>query len=45
MAALQDIRIKHRWDAIDIVNLQIKQAKPTDKIHKPEVFDNGDTRK
>lgn len=43
--ALQDIRIKHRWEAIDIENEQIRQAKGTQKNFSPEAFCNGDTRK
>ncbi|WP_436840196.1 transposase [Winogradskyella psychrotolerans] len=43
--ALQDIRIKHRWDAIDLENEQIKQARLNNKTYNPLVFNNGDTRK
>jgi transposase len=45
LEALQDIRIKHRWDAIDLENELIKQAKLTNKNYNPQVFSNGDTRK
>ena len=45
LEALQDIRIKHRWEAIDLENEQIKQAKTKHKEFQPEVFSNGDTRK
>ena len=45
LEALQDIRIKHRWDAIDMENQEIKEAKLDNKIYKPQVFSNGDTRK
>lgn len=45
LEALQDIRIKHRWDAIDLENEQIKQARLKGKSFKPQEFDNGDTRK
>lgn len=45
LEALQDIRIKHRWDAIDLENEQIKQARAKNKSYRPEIFDNGDTRK
>jgi len=45
LEALQDIRIKHRWDAIDLENENIKEARAKDKTYKPEIFDNGDTRK
>lgn len=45
LEALQNIRIKHRWDAIDLENEEIKQARAKNKSYKPEVFNNGDTRK
>lgn len=45
LEALQDIRIKHRWDAIDLENEQIKQARATNKRFSPKEFSNGDTRK
>ncbi|WP_299218128.1 transposase, partial [uncultured Aquimarina sp.] len=45
LEALQDIRIKHRWEAIDGENEQIKQAKNKQIEYKPEIFNNGDTRK
>lgn len=45
LEALQDIRIKHRWEAIDQDNEQIKQAKTKSKCYLPETFTNGDTRK
>ncbi len=45
LEALQDIRIKHRWDAIDLENEQIKQTKAQGKTYRPEIFNNGDTRK
>lgn len=43
--ALQDIRIKHRWDAIDLENEQIKKTRLANRTYKPQVFDNQDTRK
>ena len=43
--ALQEIRIKHRWEAIDLENNQIKEAKLKGNRFKPEEFINGDTRK
>lgn len=45
LEALQDIRIKHRWEAIDLENNLIKQAKIKQRYFNPETFDNGDTRK
>ena len=43
--ALQDIRIKHRWKAIDKENNDIKEAKTNDKVYTPDTFANGDTLK
>lgn len=45
LEALQDTRIKHRWEAIDQENEQIKQAKTKNKTFLPKEYDNGDTRK
>lgn len=45
LEALQDIRIKHRWEAIDQENKQIKQAKSRQAEYQLETFENGDTRK
>lgn len=43
--ALQDIRIKHRWEAIDAENEAIEQAKIKKKTYNPETLSNGDTLK
>lgn len=43
--AVQEIRIKHRWDAIDMENDAIEIAKKTNKVFRAEVFSNGDTLK
>jgi transposase len=43
--ALQQIRIKHRWDAIDQENEEISLARKEDKEYKAELLSNGDTRK
>lgn len=43
--ALQDIRIKHRWEAIDLENEQVKKARVAKKEFIPETFTNGDTIK
>jgi len=45
LEALQDIRIKHKWEAIDQENNSIKLAKERQHEFSPEIFDNGDTRK
>ena len=41
--ALQQIRIKLRWDAIAEENAAIKQAKQKNEKYIPLVFENGDT--
>lgn len=41
--ALQEIRIKHRWDAIDVENDAIENAKKISLNYKPELLQNGDT--
>ncbi len=43
--ALQDIRIKHRWEAIDKENQEIKEARNNSKTYTPKTFTNGDTLK
>ena len=45
LEALQEIRIKHRWDAIDQENEEIKQARANNRTFHPEEFSNADTRK
>ena len=43
--ALQEIRIKHRWEAIDEENDSIEKARNNNTKYKPELLDNGDTLK
>lgn len=43
--ALQEIRIAHRWEAMDQENDWIAENKSKDKPLPIEVFENGDTRK
>ena len=43
--ALQEMRIAHRWDAIQADNDAREEAKILGKEYKPEILDNGDTRK
>ncbi|WP_157262177.1 ISAon1 family transposase [Pedobacter sp. PACM 27299] len=43
--ALQEMRIKHRWEAMDIENEAIEQSKKTGHPFHPEVLHNGDTVK
>ena len=45
LEALQDMRIKHRWEAIDMENDQIKKARKEQKEFYAETFANGDSRK
>ena len=43
--ALQEIRIKHRWNAIDQENDAIEEARTRNLKYNPEVLSNGDTLK
>jgi transposase len=43
--ALQEIRIKYRWQAIDEENNTIEKAKKANKKYKSKVLTNGDTLK
>ncbi len=43
--ALQEMRIKERWKAIDEENELIKQAKKSKLKYKPHTYSNGDTKK
>ncbi len=43
--AVQDIRIKHRWETLDAENTAYKKAKEKGIEYQPEVLANGDTRK
>jgi transposase len=43
--ALQEIRIKYRWQAIDQENEAIEKAKKSNKRFEPPVLVNGDTLK
>jgi len=43
--ALQEMRIAHRWDAINEETEAMEQAKLADKKHTPVIFENGDTKK
>lgn len=43
--ALQEIRIKYRWEALDAENLAIEQAKNNGNTYTPEILENGDTIK
>ena len=43
--ALQEIRIKHRWEAIDQENEAIEEAKSQKKRYEPVMLSNGDNVK
>lgn len=43
--ALQEIRIKYRWQSIDLENDAIEKAKKENKKYEPKVLINGDTLK
>nr|WP_324292891.1 transposase [uncultured Carboxylicivirga sp.] len=43
--AVQDIRIKHRWDTLDAENKAYKRAKEEGLEYQPEILSNGDTRR
>jgi transposase len=43
--AIQEIRIKHRWEAIDKENDAIEYARNKGILYTPKILDNGDTLK
>jgi transposase len=43
--AVQEIRINHRWAAIEQENKEIELAKELKKTHTSEILENGDTLK
>jgi transposase len=43
--ALQEMRIKYRWEAIEEENQLVQQARQDGKTYYPEVLSNGDTKK
>ena len=43
--AVQEARIKYRWEALDQENTAIETAKKNKQSYQPEVFNNGDTLK
>ena len=43
--AVQELRVRFRWDAMDRENEQIRQAKLSGKEYRPELLSNGDTLK
>ncbi len=43
--AVQELRIKHRWDAIQQSNDEMEEARLGGKAYAPHRYPNGDTRK
>lgn len=43
--ALQQIRVAHRWEAIEQENNEMALAKETNQTYRPHILDNGDTPK
>ena len=43
--ALQEMRISHRWDAINEEAEAMKECRYKEEVYHPFVFDNGDTKK
>lgn len=43
--AVSDLRISHRWKAMDLENAEITLAKEVGRKFIPHTFENGDTRK
>ena len=43
--AISDLRVEHRWEAIDQENKEIALAKESGRKFVPHVFENGDTRR
>jgi len=45
LQAMQEIRIKHRWEAMDLENQLTLQAKTENRTYLPELLPNGDSIK
>lgn len=43
--AVQELRIKYRWEALDEESRAVEEARKTKQSYQPEVFSNGDTLK
>jgi len=43
--AVQEERIRLRWEIIEVENKAIEQARKTEKVYKPELLANGDTHR
>lgn len=45
LEAVQELRIKHRWEAIDAENEAIQKSRKHKKAYHPTILENGDTIK
>jgi len=45
LSAVQDIRIKYRWEALEMENQNYLTARKNNKYYTPKIFSNGDTLK
>lgn len=45
LEAVQDMRIQHRWQALEAENQALDEAKLGQRLYQPEVLSNGDTVK
>lgn len=43
--AVQQMRIKARWEAMDKESVEIAYAKSCGQVYRPDTFENGDSRK
>ena len=43
LEAVQELRVKHRWEALDAENEAIEKAKKQKKAYHPVILENGDT--
>jgi transposase len=43
--ALQEMRIKHRWKAIEMENILTQKARDLGQVYRPKILPNGDTPK
>ena len=43
LSAVQDIRIKYRWEALEMENKNYLTAQKKNKHYSPKVIPNGDT--
>ncbi len=43
LEAVQELRVKHRWEALDVENEAIEKARRQKKAYHPIILENGDT--